>query len=122
MFPGLQVTRPSSRIQYVLRAWCLLTAAWYVFVTAAVVLTGGADLTVVLIALVFLVLSGPTVFAWGCLAWTTRRGWAARCAGLVLMIVGFLPLAFFSALLVPFVFFSLPSAWPWRDRPKAAVA
>jgi len=117
-----RVARPSSRLQYALRAWCLLTAAWYLVVTAAVVLTGGADVTVVFLALVLLVLSGPIVFGWGCLEWTTTRGWLLRCGGLVLMVVGFVPLAFFSAVILPFVFFSLPSAWRWRDRQKAAVA
>ena len=98
----------------------MLTSAWYLFVTAAVVLTGGVEVTPILVALVLFVLTGPIVFAWGCLEWTTRRGWVLRCAGLLLMVVGFVALAFFSALVLPFVFFSLPSAWRWRERPAAA--
>lgn len=78
--------------------------------------TGDADVTPVLVALVAFDLAAPLVFAWGCLAWTSRAGWAARCAGLVLMIAGFVPLAFFAALVLPFVFFSLPAAWRWRGE------
>lgn len=111
---GLRVRPPRSRLQYIFRAWCLFTAAWYLFVVIAVVATGGADVTLLLISLVALVVAAPLVFAWGCLAWTTRAGWLARCAGLVLMIAGFAVLAIFTALVLPFVFFSLPAAWPWR--------
>lgn len=116
MLPGLRLRRPSSRLQYALRAWCLLTAGWYFFFSAVVIATGDADVTPTLVVLAALVLGAPLVFAWGCLAWTTREGWLARLAGLVLMIAGFLPLAFFSAVLLPFVFFSLPAAWRWRER------
>jgi hypothetical protein len=123
--PRIKVIRPLSRLQYAFRAWCLFTAAWYLFVSAAVIATGGADVTLVLVALAALVLAAPVVFVAGCLEWTTRRGWGLRCVGLGLMIVGFLPLAFFSAVLVPFVFFSLPAAWPWKGgarRRRAELA
>ncbi|MEO8539844.1 MAG: hypothetical protein ABI577_08905 [bacterium] len=113
---GLQPARPASKLQYALRAWCLGTAALYLAVTLAVVLTGGVDITPVFVVLVAFVLAGPVVFAVGCLAWPSREGWLARCLGLVMMVVGFVPLALFAALLIPFVFFSLPAAWRWRSR------
>lgn len=114
MLRELRPVRPASKVQYALRAWCLVTAAWYVLVTLVVVLTGDVDVTPVLVGLVAAVLAGPVVFAVGCLAWTSRAGWLLRCLGLVWMVVGFLGLAFFAAVLLPFVFFSLPSAWRFR--------
>ena len=114
MLGAIRVETPSSRLQYALRAWCLFTAAWYLFVVAVVVGTGNADITAVLLGLVAFDLAAPLVFAWGCLAWSPRAGWAARSAGLVLMVLGFVPLAFFAALVLPFVLVSLPAAWRWR--------
>lgn len=103
-------------MQYALRAWGLVTAAWYVVVTLVVVLTGGVDVTPGFVLLVALVLAGPVVFGVGCLAWPSREGWLLRCVGLVWMVVGFLGLAFFAALVLPFVLGSLPGAWRWRSR------
>jgi hypothetical protein len=121
MLNALRPARPTSKAQYALRAWCLLTAAWYLLVTIVVVATGGVEITPTFVLLVALVFAGPLVFGIGCLAWTTREGWLVRCLGLVWMIAGFLGLAFFSAVIIPFVFFSLPAAWPWGTRRSLAA-
>ncbi|MGE3076924.1 MAG: hypothetical protein AB7N24_16985 [Dehalococcoidia bacterium] len=110
----LPVSLPAAKWQYLLWGWCLFTAAWYLFITVLVAATGDADFDFWLSLLLIEVPSGPIVFAWGCLAWTTKTGWIARCAGMALMIIGFLGLSLFAALVLPMVFFSLPGVWRFR--------
>ena len=114
MFSRVTPRAPRSRLQYAVRTWALLTSALHVVAVVGIGLIGSPQWGVLAVAILVGVLSGPVLLAAGSLEWSGGRAWAARNLGLLVMILGLIPLLSVSGLLAPFVFIALPAAWRWR--------